>query len=921
MDELFILAGIGFSLYLLIGPALGIWALFALRRERAGNNALRSTVEGALRRIERLERPAGATPAAETPIPAPPPEAAAPPPPETPADKAAADDSFWPRPAAAPVSAGREAPKAQIPGARQRSWAGLEESLTSRWLVWLGAVTLALAGLFLVKYSIDRGWFGPTVRIVLGYLLAVILTAAGEWLRRRPLQRAMAALRPDHVPPALSGAGLFTAFASTYAAYGLYGLIGPLPAFALLALIAFGAVALSLLQGPTIAALGLLGGFATPALVATTDPSAWALFPYLMALVLASLALVRWQNWWWLAWGTLAGALAWPLLWIMSAWHPGDAPALAIYLVLLAAAFLLVRPGRDDSLELVTLRRGLGGLATADRVAWAAALGITLLCFVLVRVDGYEAPSLMAWGLLTLLFLLLGAREAVFDALCLPTAALGLALVATRHVPRIISNREPFFVIDGQVHGYVAAPLLPPEIQPFVLTALAVGAAIGIGGFLALWSARRPALWAGVSSAVPVLLLVIAYWRLTGFETDLGWAIAALLLAAVLVGAAHGVARARERRGFDTVLGIYAAGVTSALALAATMTLEQAWLTVALSAQVLALAWIYQRIPVRPLRLVALAVAAVVLVRLMLNPFVLAYSLGPVPGLSWILYGYGLPAAAFWLAARQFRQGGDDLLVKLLDAGTIGLVTLLVTFEIRSLVAGSLDSRDYALLERALHALAWGALGFGLLVQFRKRGGAVLNWGWRVLGGLSAAHVLLLQVLIGNPLWSGESVGAWPLFNSLTLAYLAPAALALAYARELQSIGAGRLALGAALAALVLAMLFITLEVRHAFHGQVLSHGTVGDGELYAYSAAWIGFALALLGIGVFWRYALLRQVSLAVLLVTVAKVFLIDMAALTGLWRVASFLGLGLGLVAIALFYRRFVFPPTAPAATRSGA
>ena len=915
MSELLLfLFAVAVGLYYLVAPALGTGAFFALRRERSKNDALRATVEGLQRRLERLEGPPAAAPPEAAP-----PEAA--PQPEAPAEETGAEASFWPRPSSAEEKGERKAPEAPRRRKASAALAGLEESLTSRWLVWLAAVTLSLAGIFLVKYSIDRGWFGPAVRIGLGYLLGAALTLAGEWLRRRPLQRAVAALRPDHVPSALSGAGLFTAFASTYAAYGLYGLIGPLAAFALLALIAFGAVALSLLQGPFIAALGLLGGFATPALVATGDPSAWALFPYLMALVLAGLALVRWQNWWWLAWGTLAGALAWPLLWMATAWHPGDSPAVAAYLVLLAAAFLLIRPGRDRSVELVTWRRGLGGLATADRVAWSAALGIALLCFVLVRVDGYEAPSLAAWGLLTGLLLLQAYREAVFDALCLPAAALGLALVATRHVPKIISNREPFFVIDGQVHGYVAAPLLPPEIQPFVLTALVFGAAIGVAGFLALWSARRPALWAGVSSAVPVLLMVTAYWRLTGFETDLGWAGAALLLSAALVGAVHGVARARDRRGFETALGIYAAGVTSALALAATMTLEQAWLTVALSAQVLALAWIHRRIPVRPLRLIALAVAAVVLVRLALNPFVLEYSLGPIPGLNWILYGYGLPAAAFWLAARSFRQSGDDLLVKLLDAGTITLVALLVTFEIRSLVAGSLDSPDYGLLERALHALAWGVLGYGLLVQFRRHGGGVLNWGWRILGGLSAAHVLLLQVLIGNPLWSGEPVGAWPLLNSLTLAYLAPAVLALAYARELDRIGAGRLALGAGLAALVLALLFITLEVRHAFHGPVLSEGAIGDGELYAYSAAWIGFALALLGIGVFLRYALLRYVSLAVLLGTVGKVFMIDMAALDDLWRVLSFLGLGLSIVAIALFYRRFVFPPVAPAATRSGA
>ena len=35
-----------------------------------------------------------------------------------------------------------------------------------------------------------------------------------------------------------------------------------------------------------------------------------------------------------------------------------------------------------------------------------------------------------------------------------------------------------------------------------------------------------------------------------------------------------------------------------------------------------------------------------------------------------------------------------------------------------------------------------------------------------------------------------------------------------------------------------------------------------------------------------------------------------VDMGDLAGLWRVASFLGLGLSLVAIGFVYQRFVFP-----------
>src|SRR5690554_8202890 len=45
---------------------------------------------------------------------------------------------------------------------------------------------------------------------------------------------------------------------------------------------------------------------------------------------------------------------------------------------------------------------------------------------------------------------------------------------------------------------------------------------------------------------------------------------------------------------------------------------------------------------------------------------------------------------------------------------------------------------------------------------------------------------------------------------------------------------------------------------------------------------------------------------GMLLLLVVVAKIFFIDMAELGGLWRVASFMGLGLTLLALAWLHRR---------------
>ena len=60
------------------------------------------------------------------------------------------------------------------------------------------------------------------------------------------------------------------------------------------------------------------------------------------------------------------------------------------------------------------------------------------------------------------------------------------------------------------------------------------------------------------------------------------------------------------------------------------------------------------------------------------------------------------------------------------------------------------------------------------------------------------------------------------------------------------------------------------------------------------------------------------RLAALALVGLASAKVFVVDMADLDGLWRVLSFLGLGLSLIGLSALYRRVVTatPPGTPGA-----
>jgi len=90
-----------------------------------------------------------------------------------------------------PPETGRTSPAAPPPPlpAPDR---GFEETVGTRWVVWVGGLTLALGGFFMVRYSIEAGLLGPSIRTLLGGAFALVLLAAGEWMRRKESISAIA---------------------------------------------------------------------------------------------------------------------------------------------------------------------------------------------------------------------------------------------------------------------------------------------------------------------------------------------------------------------------------------------------------------------------------------------------------------------------------------------------------------------------------------------------------------------------------------------------------------------------------------------------------------------------------------------------------------------------------------------------------
>jgi len=775
-------------------------------------------------------------------------------------------------------------------------------------------VALVFAGIFLIKYSIDNALLTPAMRAILGLALGVALTAAGEWLRRRPLERQIAAIRPNYVPGALASAGLFICFADIYAAYALLELISPATAFIGLALVALMAFALAALHSPIVAIIGLLAGYATPALIQSEAPNALILFVYLALIGAAAYAVVLYRAWGWLAYGVLIGSFVWVALWIIGPIAAADLLVIGLFLAALTAASvwlaLYLTPPDAPAVWQDPKRRDQG----PELNGWIAASGSVLAFAWAVTETGSPLFGIGLAAIGTLALALAGRRWQRFDGLMAHASILLALTLLGWDASEIIAS-----VFKDQAVGNIVVltgALMATGAQNFVFVHLLAAAYIAALGFVLLRGALRPHIFAGASILGAAVILAGAYVKINIITSDTLWALASAGSAALAVAAAGALNRRREERPYRLSLGFYAAAAVAGVAFTFAFVFREAWLTVALSLQLPALAWLEKKLDLRELRYLALAVAAAVLARLALNPYVLSYDANHALGSQWVLYGYGIPAIAFYAAAWLFRERDVDRTVIVLESGALAFALLLVSLEIRIFVEGRIAATTLTLFELSLHTVVWLAVGWWRARAYRLTPRTLDIWWSGILIGLGLAGVIFGQLIVLNPIMTGEPVGYSPIVNVLLVAYLSPAVLIGLVAREARHYPAiSRAYPILAALALILVLVWLTLETKRAFQGRQLTGFAQSDAEYYAYSVVWLISSFVLLGVGIWRGSAWLRHGALAILILTVLKVFLSDMAALGGLYRVASFLGLGLCLVGIGYLYQRFVFTGPSPA------
>lgn len=800
--------------------------------------------------------------------------------------KDAAPDSPDAAPAPpAPDTAEGTAPKRPGLAARFGRW------LRGNWAVAVAGVSLALAGLFLVQYGVERGLLTPAMRVLAALGLGAALVVAGDVLRRRHGDAAA-------VPSGLAGAGLVVLFAGVLAARALYGLIDPGAALAGLVTVAALAAVLGWFHGPVLSALGLMGAGAAPFLVGGDSGAVWLFYPYFALLAVVGLAVDAARDWRWLSWLALAVAVAGAMLLYL-----GGVAAehfLGFWALVVLAAVLVpgANPVPRHPAPSLGQRLVAGGAWPGLRVLLAA-VAVALASGAALLVAAEAETEVLAWLALGLLAgmavaLILGTRAApgIADLPALPVAA-ALALVA----------------LDGARGGPLVsafrAARLPEAPAPVAATVL-MAAGAGLSLLLAMRmrgaAGAAPAiLWAlGAALTGPGVALVLELaWQPGAVLGGYPWALHIIGMAALMVAlAARTAPRTPDPR---PVAAIFAGAALTLIALALFVVLSKAALTLALAVMVLATALIDRRFDLALLGPIAQAGVAVIGYRLVVDP-----------GIDWAVEEAGrgdvalahlgplvLLAAAWWQLGARGRSGTRGVVESAI--WTVAAILLSVVL-MRAL--GTLGAMGHAGL--GLMATVWLSVALAQLWRLRGAGALLraLRTALAVVTGAAAAVLLVAQAVLTNPLapfmWRREAVLGPPILDSLAAAYL-PVALVLAVAAWRMDHLPRWLCRGFAVAASGYAAWYGALEIRRLWQGRDLAVPGVLEGELYTYTVALMAVALALLALAVLMRSEGLRRIAMAGVALTVAKVFVIDMSGLAGLWRVAAFLGLGLSLAALA--------------------
>ncbi len=772
--------------------------------------------------------------------------------------------------------------------------------LQTNWFFALAALSMALAGVFLVQYGVENGLLSPPYRVMGAMALGAVLIGAGEYIRRK--------LGRDEggsyalLPSAFAGAGLVTLFAAVLSARMMYELIEPGTAFIGLGLTGAVAVVLGWYYGPLLAIVGVFGALGAPFLVGGDSSSAHLLQLYFAGIAGVALVIDSYKRWAWLSVLGLIGAYgaAW-LLYASGASGDSFNTTFFVLFTLIAAGLALVVPERRltprhggtrvSQMFTETNQSEYPGFTT--RLAAGAFIASSAIIFS-VYVFDYNVLWLSLLGLsamlLAAIFWMRGADGLKDMAFLPPLAALGV--IALEGLERGPVLRAWIAATDRDVLDYA-----PASLMIILAGALLVG-------LLFVWRSYRGEVLKiantiyGASFAPLVAAIFAVFWYPEMVLGKANWALYLAVVAILMTVLSERFARKDGEDRLHTAL--FALSAMSMIAFMAFTILGSFALTLALAVLVAAAAWLGRRFNL-PLmdRYVQIGILTVSW-RLVLSPGVFWAFDGELWQVILTFVGVIVLLIAAYFVRRQNTRIGVMVMLESAIWSLSGVFLSVMLLRYFDSLPG--DSQYLAV---ALGGVIWLISSANQL--YRIRDGAGLRRTRIALAsiyGLMGAGLTAISVFGLNPLngvFDTPNITGPYILDSVAAAYALPGLLLGFVAWKFKHLPR-RFRKFLAYWAVAMVLFYVGLEIRRFWHGSDIStYKDTLQGELYSYTIVMMLVSIILLVFAFMRQSPLLRKLALVTVAATVAKVYLIDMSGLDGLLRVVSFLVLGLVLAAMA--------------------
>jgi uncharacterized membrane protein len=735
-----------------------------------------------------------------------------------------------------------------------------------------GIVILFFGAAFLAKYAADNSMFPVELRFSALALGAFALLIVGWRLRER---RAVYA-------QLLQGGGIAGLYLTVFAATKLFGLLPFGLAFGLLFVIALAGAVLAVAQNAlALAVIGTAGGFLAPILVSSGTGNYVALFTYYALLNLGVFAVAWFRTWRVL--NVLGFVFTFTItgLWRATSYQSADLVTADAFLILFFLMYVAV-----SILNCVRQAPNLKGYVSGSLVFGLPVVAFTLHATLVSRIEYALAWSALALGAFYLLlgWSLYATRRETFRLLVEAFAALGV-IFASLAIPLAFDTRTTAAMWAVEGAGLLWLGVRQERRLPRLFgTLLQAGAGVGyLIGYASLHS-TQPLLNSAYLGAIMLAVSGVfsGYWlfrnepKRAQYEAGLAAGFTFWGVMWWFVGGANEISRYFAQSALGSLL-VYTS-ITAAIL---------AWLGI--RRQWPLPRWIEVFLP---------AVAGIVALA-QAEP--LAHPFAQWGALGWLaIFVTHFALLRIWEPERRAA-------LEWLHGGACWALALLLAWELNWQVAQRTAG--------VWASLAWGVVP-ALLLAWLGRRELRPDWpvaqhavAYRMYGAAPLAVALCLWTVIINLSSSGDP--AWlpylPLLNPLDVCVaLALASLAMWWSALEPAQRAALWPLDIrALIAVAAGIVFLWLNaalirsLHHNWGAPITAYGIAHSTFVQsALSIFWgvLGFAAMTLAAKQRWRYVWLVGVGLMV--VVIAKLFLVDLSSIGTVARIASFLTVGLLLV-----------------------